>query len=36
MLPRERVIEQFNHRETDIVPYVLPIYDEVAERLDRH
>jgi uroporphyrinogen decarboxylase len=36
MTPRETVLEQIRHRETDPVPYTLKFEDEVGERLDRH
>ncbi|NIO14346.1 MAG: hypothetical protein GTO31_10785, partial [Xanthomonadales bacterium] len=36
MRPVERVIAQLEHRETDFVPYVLPIEEEVARRLDEY
>jgi uroporphyrinogen decarboxylase len=34
--PRDRVVGQLEHRETDFVPYVIPIGEQVGERLDRH
>ncbi|MFW5868043.1 MAG: hypothetical protein ACOCX2_09520, partial [Armatimonadota bacterium] len=36
MTPRERIVAAIEHRETDYVPYVIPIDPEVRERLDRH
>lgn len=36
MTPRERIIAAIEHRETDYVPYVIPIDPEVVERLNRH
>ncbi|OGV83566.1 MAG: hypothetical protein A3K19_19745 [Lentisphaerae bacterium RIFOXYB12_FULL_65_16] len=36
MTPRERVIAAINHRETDFVPYMLPIEAEPVGRLDAH
>ena len=34
--PRERVIAQIQHRETDPLPYTLSFEGDVAERLDAH
>jgi uroporphyrinogen decarboxylase len=34
--PKERVIAQIEHRETDSVPYTLSFEGDVAERLDEH
>ena len=36
MTPREIVLQQIHHRETDPVPYTLPFEPEVATRLDAH
>ena len=36
MTPRERVIAQISHEETDHIPYVLGFEGDVAERLDEH
>ncbi len=36
MNPRDRVVAQLEHCETDFIPYVVPVEPEVAERLDRH
>ncbi|NCO42119.1 MAG: hypothetical protein COZ06_04390 [Armatimonadetes bacterium CG_4_10_14_3_um_filter_66_18] len=36
MTPREIVLNQIHHRETDQVPYTLPFEPEVAARLDEH
>jgi len=36
VLPRERVVAQLQHRASDVVPYVVPVEEEVAERLDAH
>ena len=36
MKPRDVILEQVNHHETDPVPYTLPIGPEVGERLDEH
>jgi uroporphyrinogen decarboxylase len=36
MTPRERVVAQINHVETDFVPYVLNFEGDIAERLDAH
>ena len=36
MKPRERVYEQLAHRKTDFSPYVLDMFDEVADALDMH
>jgi len=34
--PRERVLAQINHRETDYVPYTIRFEGDVPERLDVH
>ena len=34
--PRERVLAQIHHRETDYVPYTIRFEGDVAERLDVH
>lgn len=36
MKPRDIILEQIHHHETDIVPYTLGIDGEVAEQLDAH
>ena len=36
LTPKERVLRQINHQETDPVPYVLRYEGDVAERLDAH
>jgi uroporphyrinogen decarboxylase len=36
MTPRERIVAAIEHRETDYVPYVIPIDPEVQGRLDEH
>ena len=36
LTPRERVIAQIEHQETDCVPYTLGFEGDVAERLDVH
>ncbi|MBI5117060.1 hypothetical protein HZA56_11355 [Candidatus Poribacteria bacterium] len=36
LTPKERVLAAFNFRETDIVPYDVPIEPEVEERLNEH
>jgi len=36
MKPRDIVLEQTRHHETDRIPYTLPIGAEVNERLDEH
>ena len=36
MTPREIVLAQVNHQQTDPVPYTLAFEPEVAERLDHH
>lgn len=36
MTPKERVIAQINHQETDHIPYTLSFEGDVAERLDEH
>lgn len=36
MTPRERIVAAIEHRETDYVPYVIPIDPEVVGRLDEH
>lgn len=36
MTPRERIRAAINHRETDYVPYVIPVDPEVGERLDAY
>jgi hypothetical protein len=36
MTPRERIIAAIEHRETDYVPYVIPMDPEVVGRLNEH
>jgi uroporphyrinogen decarboxylase len=36
MTPKERVIAQIQHKETDGIPYTLGFEGDVAERLDEH
>ncbi len=36
MKPRDIVLNQINHQETDVVPYTLDIEGEVSDRLDTH
>ncbi|MEA3400397.1 MAG: uroporphyrinogen decarboxylase family protein [Armatimonadota bacterium] len=36
MSPRERIIAAIEHRETEYVPYAIPIDPEVVERLNAH
>lgn len=36
MTPRERIIAAIEHRETDYVPYVIPIDPDAVERLNRY
>ena len=36
MKPRDIILEQMQHRETDRIPYTLPIGSEVGERLNEH
>jgi len=36
MTPRKIVLDAVNHRETDIIPYVLSIDQEIWEKLDAH
>ena len=36
MTPKERVIAQIEHQETDFVPYTLGFEGDVADRLDEH
>ena len=36
MTPRERIVAALDHRETDYLPYVIPIDSEVVERLDAY
>ncbi|MBM4046975.1 MAG: hypothetical protein FJ279_17875 [Planctomycetes bacterium] len=36
MTPRETVLSAVQHRETDVIPYVLSIDPEVRQRLDAH
>jgi len=36
MTPKERVIAQIEHRETDFIPYTLGFEGDVAERLDAY
>jgi uroporphyrinogen decarboxylase len=36
MTPREHIVAAIEHRETDYVPYVIPIDPEVRERLNQH
>jgi len=36
MKPREIVLEQIHHGETNPVPYTLSFEEEVGRRLDRH
>ncbi|NIV39998.1 MAG: hypothetical protein GWN58_64515, partial [Anaerolineae bacterium] len=34
--PRDRVLAQIHHQETDYVPYTIRFEGDVAERLDAH
>ena len=36
MTPREIVLDQISHRETDIIPYTLGFEGDVTDRLDAH
>jgi uroporphyrinogen decarboxylase len=36
IIPKERVIAQIEHQETDHIPYTLSFEGDVAERLDNH
>jgi len=36
MTPREIVLDQISHRETDIIPYSLGFEGDVTDRLDAH
>ena len=36
MTPREIVLEQIYHRETETVPYTLPFEEDVGKRMDQH
>jgi len=36
MKPRDIILSQINHRETDVIPYTLPIDNGLGEKLDAH
>ena len=36
LTPKERVLAQINHQETDYIPYTIRLTDDVAQRLDAH
>ncbi len=36
MTPKQTVIDAVNHKETDVIPYILSIDADVRERLDAH